>query len=115
MQPPAQAPILDAPVKQALKTIATAFLSALSGAALSTAIVGGVLLNRVANLEQSDRDQMAEIRRIDKDGSQKMQQYAVELAGFKLQYAEFSARQIVQIEKLARIETVLARLDRNTP
>jgi hypothetical protein len=106
---------VDAPVKQALKTIAIAFLSALSGAALSTAIVGGVLLNRVATLEQADKDQISEIKRIDKDGSQKMQQYAVELAGFKLQYAEFSARQIVQIEKLARIETVLERLDRNTP
>jgi hypothetical protein len=115
MQSADTTPSADAPVKQALKTILTAFLSALSGAALSTAIVGGILMNRVSVLEQSDKDQMIEIKRLDRDGSQKMQQYAIELAGFKLQYAEFSARQIVQIEKLARIETVLARLDRNTP
>ena len=116
MQPPDHAPAgTDAPLKQAIKTIVTAFLSALSGAALSTAVVGGILLSRVANLEKADEIQLMEIKRIDRDGSQKMQMYAAELAGFKLQYAEFSARQIVQIEKLARIETVLGRLDRNAP
>lgn len=105
----------EGPLKQSLKTIATAFLSALAGAALSTAVVGGILINRVANLEKADEILQAEVKRIDRDGTQKASMYAAEVAGLKLQYAEISSRQIVQIEKLARIETVLGRLDRNTP
>ena len=100
-------------IKEGLKTILTAFLAALAGAALSTAVVGGILLNRVSMLEEADKEQLIEMRRLDRDGSQQVRLVQAEIAGLKLQYTEIVSRDLIQIEKLARIETLLSRIDRN--
>ncbi len=102
-------------LKQAFKTILTAFLSAIAGAAVSSAVLSGVMMTRIERLEFVSREQIDEIKLIDKDGTQKVRSMDVELSALKIQYLAIADRQLIQIEKLARIETMLNQIDRNTP